>query len=112
LSRPPETGVSLASWQQLLIDLQVFLNRWGAQAAALGWSTLNLFGVHRSRPLARYDAMGLVLLLDGAQVVAMTEDSAKIRTRTGAIQTYCRRTCDEPGQAAIWDLCRVDGRAL
>src|SRR5262245_19446546 len=53
-------------WRQIIADAQVFLSCWGVEAAALGWGVLDLFGVHRVRPLSRYDAMGLVLVLDGS----------------------------------------------
>jgi hypothetical protein len=33
--------------RHLLADTETFLLRWGADAAALGWELLDLFGVHR-----------------------------------------------------------------
>lgn len=91
-------------WNRLKASSADLLDRWGRQAAALGWSTLDLFGAHQQRPLARYDAAGLVILLDGAQVIAMSTDTAEIRTRSGARQCYVRRAFTEPGQVALWEL--------
>jgi hypothetical protein len=62
-----------------------------------------IFGVHRTAPFARYDLMGLAVLLDGAEVVAMTANYAEIRTRNGARQRYVRRRSLDPMQVAIWD---------
>jgi len=91
-------------WRQAVTDANRFLSRWGTAAAVLGWSTLDLFGAHRHRPLARYDTSGLVVVLDGAEVVALTADCAEIRTRSGALQRYRRRPCNEPGRVALWEL--------
>jgi hypothetical protein len=34
----------------------------------MGWTTLDLFGVHPTRPAVRFDVMGLLLLLQGGEV--------------------------------------------
>jgi hypothetical protein len=81
-SRPRPECIPPERWAQLLADATALLNCWGNQAASLGWSILDLVGVHRIVPLARYDLMGLVIVLDGADVVAMSADHADILTRT------------------------------
>ena len=45
----------------------------------------------RDRPFARIDQAGLLWVLNGAKLVALTENTATIETRTGALQTYRRR---------------------
>jgi hypothetical protein len=74
------------------------LARWGEQAEALGWTAKDLFGLHKppasqhpsySR-LSRYDETGLVWLLQGREVVALTEATAAIQSLTGAITIYRR----------------------
>lgn len=102
-SMPTPDSIPRGRWQQVVFDATRLLSEWGQQAAALGWSTFDLFGVHRTRPVARYDAMGLVMVLDGSRVAALTDADATIRTRGGAIQTYCR-PFNGPDQVAIWDL--------
>jgi len=75
-----------------------FLAQWGGQAAALGWTAHDLFGLaqpparpHPSyRRLSRYDETGLIWLLCGREVVALTETTAVIRSSTGAITIYRR----------------------
>jgi len=37
---------------------------WAEEAARLGWTNLDLFGVDADRPYTRIDGLGLVLALD------------------------------------------------
>jgi hypothetical protein len=83
-------------WRQAVEDGRRFLAEWGEQATALGWTAADLFGLHLTVPLARYDGMGLVWLLRGRRVVALTDTDAKIKTETGAV-TY-RRARGAPGE--------------
>lgn len=83
-------------WEEAVADAQAFLEKWGAQAKALGWTSADLFGLHtppsNPRPnyqrLARHDATGLVWLLDGRAVVALTAGRATIQTRSGGGVLY------------------------
>jgi hypothetical protein len=64
-------------------------------AAALNWSSRELFGLHQvpAQPaatyqrLSRYDATGLIWLLQGRPVVALTEGEAAIQ-RDGAVVVH------------------------
>jgi hypothetical protein len=86
-------------WDAVLSDAENFLSRWGAAAHALGWTALDLFGVHPTVPAARFDVMGLVLLICGGEVIALTASSAAIRRRSGAVLTY--RRGDQTGAVCI-----------
>jgi len=85
-------------WQQCVADGRQFLATWGDRAAALGWSPSELFGLHQVPPhpaatyqrLSRYDATGLIWLLGGRRVIAMTDSSAAIETAGGGTLTYRR----------------------
>jgi hypothetical protein len=77
-------------WLRARVDACAFLETWGEQAAALGWAADDLFDLHPTAPLARYDRMGLVWLLLGQTVVALTQDTATISTRSGARVTFRR----------------------
>src|SRR6516225_7917446 len=48
--RPPRTRrpdlVAADDWRQAIEDGRQFLARWGEQAAALGWTADDLFGLH------------------------------------------------------------------
>ena len=101
--RPP-AGIAVWRWQQVIDDAGRFLDRWATQAVALGWRTLDVFGVHREKPVERFDAAGLVWLLRGAEVVAITEMMAKLKTTSGATQTYARRDPEHPEAVAVWEL--------
>ena len=71
------------AWTQLIADAERFLDDWAAQAHRLGWQDWELFGCHRRAPWGRIQAMGLVLLLRGDEIAALTVTEAVIRTRSG-----------------------------
>jgi hypothetical protein len=83
-------------WQRCVEDGRRFLVRWSDKAEALGWTARDLFGLHQPpakphpsyRRLSRYDETGLVWLLQGREVVALTETTASIRGAAGNITIY------------------------
>ena len=83
-------AIDAVRWHIMLEDAQAFLETWGAQAERLGWTAADLFGLHPTAPLARYDCMGLVWLLRERPVVALTESEATIRANSGATLTFRR----------------------
>jgi hypothetical protein len=95
--KPPDM-VEIKRWRQCVKDGSRFLAKWGEQAEALGWTSADLFGLHQPperphpsyRRLSRYDARGLVWLLEGRPVIALTEATASIRNPSGSI-TVCRK---------------------
>jgi hypothetical protein len=103
----PPRAYPAHAWQQLVTDTERFLDEWAQQAAALGWPDWELFGCHRRAPWARIDGMGLVLLLHGDPLAALTATEAVIRRASGAHQTWRRRQRD-PLTAAerclAWEL--------
>jgi hypothetical protein len=106
-SMSPPLSYPERAWTQLLADAGRFLERWGTQAARLDWRTWELFGCHRRAPFGRIDGMGLVPLLRGNELVALTDAEGAIRTRTGARQTYRRKPADPllPAECClVWEL--------
>ena len=107
-ARSPE-HVPADRWQQAVQDGRRFLAKWGEQAAALGWTPRDLFGLHKSpdqphpsyRRLSRYDETGLIWLLQGRPVVALTSATAAIENPTGAITVY--RRYDKPALGPVGD---------
>jgi len=86
--------------EMLLLDAERFLDRWLSTGHAMGWTTLDLFGIHPIRPAVRVDVMGFLLPLQGGEVIALTAEGASIRRPSGAVSrfprrplTACRRSC-------------------
>jgi len=106
-SMPAPRGYPEHAWTELLADAESFLERWGTQAARLGWQDWELFGCHSRAPFGRIEGMGLALLLRGRQLVALTATEAVIRTPTGARQTHRRRPVDPLNpteRSLVWEL--------
>jgi hypothetical protein len=88
--------VPVGRWQAAVEDGCRFLARWGEQAEAFGWTARDLFGLQMppAKPhpsysrLSRYDETGLIWLLQGREVVALTETAASIRSAVGHITIY------------------------
>jgi hypothetical protein len=101
----PPHDVPLARWQQFIEDCESFRRLgWANLAEASGWGPLDLFGCDRERPLARYDHMGLLWMMQGRKLVALTAHTATIDTLTGALQTYPRRPVDSDRVVLAWEL--------
>ena len=95
------------AWQRLIVDAERFLDDWAAQAHRLDWPARELFGCCRQAPWGRIQGMGLVLLLRGDEIAALTASEAVIRTPTGAHQTYRRRPRDPllaGERCLVWEL--------
>jgi hypothetical protein len=96
-------------WHQAIEDGHRFINEWRNQALALGWTARDLFGLHKPpeqphpsyRRLSRYDATGLIWLLEGRKVIALTADTATIRCPSGTVTTY--RKSNKPGFGPLGD---------
>ena len=98
-------GVSPSRWLQFIDDCGRFLDAgWADRAAALGWGPLDLFGCDRDCPFARIDHAGLLWLLNGHKLVALTRDTATIETSTGARQTYYRRSIEAGRVVLAWEI--------
>ena len=83
----------------------MFLDRWAGEAIGCGWSDLDVFGCDDNAPTARFDCMGLVLLLNRCEVVSIDEHGADVVTEGGARQRFRRRPLP-PGTVSLWELCR------
>jgi hypothetical protein len=102
LNKPAPLTVTARRWRVFIEDCDKFLGRWGTQAACLGWGAIDLFGMSTACPLGRVDLAGLVWLLDGRDIVALTAETATIRTASGALQTF-RRVETQSGQRIAWE---------
>jgi hypothetical protein len=93
-------------WKRFVDDVGRFLDGpFCAVAVSLGWGPYGLFGCDRDRPFARIDKAGLLWLLDGHRLVALSENTATIETRTGARQTWRRSSARPAGCLVLaWEL--------
>jgi hypothetical protein len=96
-------------WRQAVQDGRQFLAVWGDHAPALGWTACELFGLHTppARPAAKYsrlssyDETGVIWLLQGRPVVALTETTAAIQHSSGNVTTY--RKHNKPALGPLGD---------
>ena len=101
--------VPLRRWRRFIDDCGRFLDSgWAARAAALGWGPLDLFGCDRCRPFARIDHAGLLWLLNGDQLVALTSELAVIETSMGARQKYRRKRFKSVEIVLGWEVFESD----
>jgi hypothetical protein len=92
--------------RQIIEDGALFFELWGAEATRLGWSAVDLFGVHPAAPAARLDLLGMVPLLRGSTVRGLTTTVATIAAPTGSILTYRRK--DMRGAVLLWAPTSTD----
>jgi len=93
----PCPGFTLQSWggaHEACID---FLDRWADQAVALGWTTLEVFGVHPEASTVRPDFCGAMVL--GTERVSGIDENRIRFVNT----TYYRNTPGRPrGAVPLW----------
>jgi hypothetical protein len=104
---PPRHDWPPSRWPALITDAQAFLERWAGQAHRLGWQTWELFGCHRRKPWGAIHGMGLVLMLRGGEIIALTTSEAVVRTAGCVRQNYRRRPHDplHPSERGLlWEV--------
>jgi hypothetical protein len=84
----PCSGFTLQSWGGAHERCIEFLDRWADEAVSLGWTTLDLFGVHPEAGAIRPDFCGALVLSD-APVTAVTPNRMAFlnRRRFSAVRT-------------------------
>src|SRR4051812_35503850 len=102
---PPSSGFWPERWQRIIDATGAFLDRWAGEMLRCGWSNLDVFGCDPGAPAARFDCMGLVLLLDRCEVEAIDRDGADLVMVTGERQRFRRRPLP-PGTVSLWQLAR------
>lgn len=70
--RAPCPGYRGDEWPRTLARALDFLDAFGVQAEALGWTAVRLFGVHRQAGIVRVDACGALALPISGPVRAIT----------------------------------------
>jgi hypothetical protein len=96
--------VPVDRWQQCVEDGNRFFAQWGGHAEVFDWTARDLFGLapvpdnpHPSyRRLSRYDETGLIWLLEGCEVLALTANTATIQRPSGSTTTYRKKNTPAP----------------
>jgi hypothetical protein len=102
----PPADAPARRWLVFISDCGQFLSGpFASKAAALGWTELDIFGCDRDRPFARIDQAGLLWLLNGDRLIALSENTATVETNTGVRQTW-RCKPNQPGRTLPWELAR------
>jgi len=93
-------------WRLFVDDVARFLDGgFAAKAAALGWTPFDLFGADPDKPFARIDKAGLLWLVSGTNVVALTKDVAIIETDR-SVRLTLRRISDSD-RVLAWELASM-----
>ena len=96
LERRCPDHIEAIDWQHAVEDGRRFLIQWEDEAERLGWTATDIFGLPEVIPnpywrrLARIDQLGLIWLLHGRPVTAITADRATIATPSGGSVAFYR----------------------
>lgn len=81
-NHPPCPGYRADEWPAVLSRAFDFLNTFGRQAEALGWTAPRLFGVHEVAGIVRVDACGALVLPISGPVRAITATEIRFERLT------------------------------
>lgn len=87
-------------WAGVRTMMLRFCEHWGEEAAACGWTTERLFGVHRLAGAIRADSTGALVTLYPRRVVALDAHTL-VTERNGSRQT-CRTMTNPAESVPIW----------
>jgi hypothetical protein len=104
-SAPVFRDVGPETWRLMVSHAQDFAETWDARARAAGWSSLQLYGLHRIRPGARLNAAGAVWLaaLRARTIIAVDAQVIIMATQTGG-RLAARRMPPDPEAVLAWEL--------
>jgi hypothetical protein len=103
-SMPGPAGFLPERWARIIDAAGVFIDKWAAKAIACGWTDIDIFGCDGAAPDRRFDCMGLIMLVDHFEMVAIDPAGADLRALTGgALQRY-RRKPKPDHTVRLWDL--------
>ena len=106
MSQP--VGFTSERWRRIIDATGAFLDCWAAEAIACGWSDLDVFGCDPDRPVARFDCMGLLMLLDRCEIVGIDEGGADLVASPEARLRYRRRPIPA-ATISLWQLGKGRG---
>ena len=94
---PPCEGFRSGEWEAVHRAVAHFLDHYAAEAAARGWTAIDLFGVHGRAGAARVDSCGALMLPLLMNATALTADAIAF----GPL-TYRRRPMSEA--VLVWEF--------
>ena len=94
---PPCPGLRPQNWPSMHTVALQFLSEQADKAAALGWTTEELFGVHPEVGAVRVDACGALMISGGKPVVSVEPN----RISFGVSCYY--RIASRPPSVPVWD---------
>lgn len=98
--QPPCLGYRSDEWPRTLSRALAFLDTFGPQAEALGWTAARLFGVHPTAGIVRVDACGALVLPISGEVRAITATEIRFGHLTH------REKPGQPQGVAWWEFGR------
>lgn len=100
-------GFTREQWQHVIFETDVIVAGLAAQAAALGWSTADVFGVQAHEyPLAVHGGLLVEAARVNADVIALTAECAVLRRRDGTGTRYIYRNDLPDDLVLIWEAGR------
>jgi hypothetical protein len=103
-ARARPDSIPTERWTQTVADAGYLVREWAAALDRCGWTLTDVFSAHREKPLARYDAMGLVLLVEGRKIGPIDADRIAIRQRGGTVLHFRHSRLPTPETRMLWDL--------
>ena len=104
---PRPDDLNHGRWQDILIAAGHFADLWAAKANRLGWTTVEIFGIHQTEAQFRFGSMGLVVVLGHPKVMLVDLDAeqATIRSPHGVIQYFHRKefAADKSPRRLLWE---------
>jgi hypothetical protein len=104
---PPLWPIGAGRWLVIFERMEALAWRHDAEARAAGWSSMQMYGLHRHAPYARLDAMGAAWLLArrGDRVIAIDPEKIIVASAAGA-RLRLFRADPHPDSVLAWKLCR------
>jgi hypothetical protein len=102
----PLWPIDVDEWQAAVAAVRAFAEAWDGRARAGGWTSLELYGLHRRAPYARLTAMGaawLIVRRPGQRAIAVDASAITISTYFGNRLRIYRSEID-PEATLAWDL--------
>ena len=103
-TRPRPESIPADRWSQAVADASYLVHDWGHALSRCGWTLSDIFSVHREKPLARFDAMGVCLLLQGRKIGPIDQVRIAIRQPGCAVLHFGRQRLPHSEAVMLWEL--------